>query len=128
MIKINIPVITEHGFNLIIQDIIQMAKDTDASSFTLPSNPADRKKIRDIFYEMAGITQTIKDRREDLKSYVEVLSNDYQMPKKLIPKIAKIVFEHNFDDISEEHSAIELIYEGIMGAGATDSDDESEED
>jgi hypothetical protein len=105
-----------------------MAKDSEISGFTLPSNPADRKKIRDIFFEMAGVQQAIKDRREDYKGYVEVLTETYQIPKKLISKVAKIVFDHNYEDVSEEHAGVELIYEGIMEspndtAHAADSDE-----
>jgi len=106
-----------------------MARD-DLATFSLPSNPADRKKIRDIFYEMAGLTQIIKDKKEDYKSYVEVLSNEYSIPKKLITKVAKIVYDHNYDDINEEHSAIELLYEGIMETNVKSdaSEDDEEED
>lgn len=99
----------------------------DVISFSLPSNPADRKKIRDIFYEMAGLKQTIKDRQEDYKAYIDTLHNDYQIPKKLIAKVAKIVYDHNFDEISEEHSATEMLYEGIMVTTTTPSSNDSEE-
>jgi hypothetical protein len=109
-----------------------MAKDKDAdlANFTLPSDPKERKKIRDILYEMSGITQAIKDRREDLKSYAEVLNTTYNIPKKVIPKVAKIVFDHNFEDVASEHSAIELLYEGIMEtnnpSGQVDKDEQEE--
>ena len=103
------------------------------TDFTLPSNPADRTKIKNIFYEMAGLKQTIKDRQEDYKSYIEVLQHDYNIPKKLIAKVAKIVQDHNYDEVNEEHSAIEMLYEGIMESNSTLSsddeiDDESDED
>lgn len=106
---------------------------TDSTTFTLPSNPADKKKIRDIFYEMAGLKQTIKDRQEDYKSYIEALQNDFGIPKKLIAKVAKIVYDHNFDEISEENSAIEYLYEGVMinsttSKSVTDQDDELDSD
>lgn len=105
-----------------------MAK-ADLANFTLPSNPVDRKKIRDIFYEMSGINQFIKDKREDLKSYVEVLQNDYGIPKKVISKVAKIIEEHNYEDFSEEASAVESIYEVIMlNKDASDSSDDDEQD
>lgn len=107
-----------------------MAK-TDLANFTLPSNPVDRKKIRDIFYEMSGINQFIKDKREDLKSYVEVLQNDYGIPKKVISKVAKIIEDQNYDDFSEEASAVETIYEVIMLNNTTSNDtasDDSDDD
>ena len=98
-----------------------MAKTEDLTSFTLPSDPKEKKKIRDIFYEMSGVQQKIKDAREDLKSYAEVLNKDYGIPKKIIPKIAKIVSEHNFEDVSAEHTAIEDTYEGIMSNSSDDT-------
>ena len=109
-----------------------MAKNNDSVQFTLPSNPADKKKIRDALYEMAGIKQMIKDQREAYKGLVESLENDYQIPKKLIAKVAKIVEDHNFDTISEEHSAIEYLYEGVMTthtapAKQDDADTDSED-
>lgn len=104
-----------------------MAKADDLMSFTLPSDPKEKKKIRDIFYEMSGVQQKIKDSREDLKGYVEVLNKDYGIPKKIIPKIAKIVSEHNFEDVSAEHSAIEDTYESIMNTN-NDSTSQPEDD
>lgn len=99
----------------------------DNVQFTLPSNPADKKKIRDALYEMAGIKQAIKDQREAYKGLVESLENDYQIPKKLIAKVAKIVEDHNFDAISEEHSAIEYLYEGVMTAHTSTKKDVKDE-
>lgn len=96
-------------------------KDSDIDSFTLPSNPADRKKIRDAFYEISGAHQFIKDKREYIKDVVVMLHETYGMPKKLIPKIAKIVFEHNYAEVAEENSTLELIFESILES----SDDSS---
>jgi hypothetical protein len=89
--------------------------------FTLPSDPKEKKKIRDIFYEMSGVQQEIKDAREVLKGFVTALNSDYGIPKKIIPKIAKIVSDHNFEDVSAEHTAIEDTYEAIMVSNNNDT-------
>jgi hypothetical protein len=128
------PAIIELG---LIQENKTMARqkktakpEDDLASFTLPSDEKERKKIRDIFYEMAGIQQLIKDRKEDLKGYIEALNGTYGIPKKIIPQVAKIVFDHNYDEVSEKNAAIELCYEGIMQSRDTsaqaDVDDEAE--
>jgi hypothetical protein len=103
-------------------------QDADLLSYSPPSDPKQRKEIRDIFYEMSGIQQMIKDRKDDLKGYVDTLTEKYNMPKKLIPKIAKIIEKHNFEEVAEEHSAIESTYEAIMANTTPAQSGEDDED
>ncbi len=100
----------------------------DDSSFSLPSDPAIRKKIRDVFYEIAGAKQFIQDKNEYIKDCVAVLHEEHHIPKKLIGKIAKIVFDHNYDEITEEHSMIETIYDGVMDINGITTSSNSDED
>lgn len=101
-----------------------------STGFSLPSNPAELRKIRNIFFEMSGLKQTIKDRQQDYKDFVETLSTEYDIPKKLIPKVAKIFAEHNYEDYIAEVDGVQQICEGLgLGSedGASDTDSEDDE-
>lgn len=89
-----------------------MAKET--LDVVLPSNPDDRRKIRDAIYEISGVMQQIKDKRSFINDVKKDLKEKYGLPPKITTKMAKIVNEHNYQDVMAEVSALEVAYESLF--------------
>lgn len=94
--------------------------------FILPSNPADRKKIRDAIYEMSGVTQEIKDKRSYITDTKKMLKDEFGLPPKIASKMVKTVCEHNFKDVVAETEAFTETYEILFESVITNSDDAEE--
>lgn len=95
--------------------------------FTLPSNPADRRKIKDAIYEISGQMQEIKDKRSYISDTKKMLKEEFGLPPKIATKMAKTVFEHNFQDVIAESETFEEVYGGLFETNndtATSSNDE----
>lgn len=92
-----------------------MAK--EAVDFTLPSDPAARKKIKDAIYEMSGVQQQIKDKRSYITDTKKMLKEEFGLPPKIASKMVKTVSEHNFSDVVAESEAFTSTYELLFESG-----------
>lgn len=91
-----------------------MTKKDSNIDFTLPSNEADRTKIRKMLQELSGQLQMIDDRKAAAKDIVDALYQQYKIPKKIISKLAKTIHNDDYDDVSHETSLFETVYEVII--------------
>lgn len=94
---------------------------TDANEYVLPSDPKERKKIRDAVYQMSGALQFIADKREFMKDVAKGLKEEFNIPPKVANKMARTVFKHNYQEVLQESSAFELYFENVIGSGDTTS-------
>ena len=85
--------------------------------YTLPSDPKDRKKIKDAIYEMSGVLQQMDDKRSFMKDIAKGLKEEYGLPPKVSAKMAKTVFKHNYKDVLAESSTFEVVYENLFETG-----------
>lgn len=97
-----------------------MAK--EAVDWTPPSDPAQRKKIKDAIYEMSGVTQEIKDKRSYISDTKKMLKEEFGLPPKIATKMAKTVFDHNFEEVVAESEAFITSHELLFESGSADSD------
>lgn len=88
--------------------------DTAADDFTMPSNPADRKKIKDALYEMSGALQFIDDKRVYMKETAAILEENYALPKKVAMKMARTIFKDNYSDVSAESDQFTTAFETLF--------------
>lgn len=97
---------------------------TDAQSFTMPSDPATRKKIKDTLHEMAGILQSVKDKNDSKKDLAASLEADYQIPKNISAKMARVLFKNNYSDVEAEADQFTTAFETLFkpNSGTPDSD------
>ena len=84
------------------------------SSYVLPSNPEDRKKIKALLQEISAQYQMIDDRRAAIKDVIDALHADFKIPKKISAKLAKTLYNHNYDKVSEETELFKLFYEEVI--------------
>lgn len=102
---------------------------TEQQDFTMPSNPADRKKIKDMLHEMQGALQFIDDKRAFMKDAAESLQEQFQIPKKISMKMARTLHKNNYTDVSSETDQFTTLFEVLFqGAALPSAADDSDED
>lgn len=100
---------------------------SDNQEFTMPSNPADRKKIKDMLHEMAGALQFIDDKRAFMKDVADTIQEQYQVPKKISMKMARTLHKNNYTDVSSETDQFTTLFEVLFQGKVIDSDVESDD-
>lgn len=78
------------------------------------SNPADRKKIKDALQEISDSMTRIQAERDLIKDIVKDVSDNYQLPKKHINKMARIFHKQNFQITQQEQDELESLYITIV--------------
>jgi hypothetical protein len=86
----------------------------EALDFTLPSNPADRKKIKEAVYEIVSAMQEAKDKRSFISDTKKLMKEEFGIPPKILSKMAKTYSEANFQDVLAESETFELTYENLF--------------
>ena len=77
------------------------------------SSPADRKKILDAMREISNSMTRISAERDLIKETVKDLSDNFQVPKKTVSKIAKTYHKQNFSQAVAENEEFEELYEKV---------------
>lgn len=90
------------------------SNDAIDSSYVLPSNPEDRKKIKALLQEISAQLQMIDDRKEAIKGVIDALHADFKIPKKISSKLARTLYKHDYDKVKEESDLIALFYEELV--------------
>lgn len=104
------------------------------NEYVLPSNPKDRKAIKDGIEEIVVQLLHKASADDQIKAIVERLKEELEVPPKIAKKMATTAFKdrergNEFEKQSIEHSAYEIAYETLFRADDADSsDDESDED
>jgi hypothetical protein len=89
------------------------------AEFVLPTNPKDLQSIRDAIYEIEGHLSFIDDKKALIKAIHEMLSENYQMPKKLVNDMVKAHRNDKYDEFVEQNQQFESAYDKIMTIDAT---------
>ena len=88
-----------------------------AGGLILPSNPEDRQKIKVAIKEISNSKTRIEAENDNIKAIVAVLSDEQQIPKPAINKIAAWYHKQSLgEDVSKLEDAQDL-YETVFGAG-----------
>lgn len=69
-----------------------------ATGFVMPSSPADRKAIMDCMEEVSNSKTRIEAERELIKEAINDLSKKYDIPKRLLNRLAKVVHKRNYHE------------------------------
>ena len=78
------------------------------------SNAADRKKILDALTEISNSMTRISAERDFIKDAVADVSDKFQIPKKIVAKMARVYHKQSFNTESEENSEFESLYEEVV--------------
>lgn len=80
------------------------------------SSPADRDKIRKMLAEISGSFTRIEAERDLIRETIKEMSDQFQLPKKTLNKMAKVYHKQNFNQEVAEHEEFESLYEEITQA------------
>lgn len=102
------------------------------NEYVLPSNPKDRKAIKDGIEEIKVQLITIKSANEHIKAIQERLKEELELPPKVAKKMATISLKddekgNEFEKQSIEHESFEIAYQTLFREGDSVEDD-SEQD
>ncbi len=85
------------------------------SNIILPSNPADRKKIMDAMSEISNAYTRIDSEKEYVKDALDTLSKTYNLPKRVLSKLSKVMHKGNFEEEAGNFEDFSDLYETLVG-------------
>jgi hypothetical protein len=78
------------------------------------SNPEDRKNIKLVLDEISNSMVRIAGEREYIKEAISDMSEKYEIPKKILNKMARIYHKQNFTEMVDENDELEALYENVV--------------
>lgn len=91
------------------------------------NNAEERKKFKTMLAVLTTHMHDIDVHRESIKETVECMAADYGLDKKVINKLAKTMYKHNYGSLQEENNHFAMLYETIVeGKLRDDSTDASD--
>lgn len=84
------------------------------SSNTIPSGQSERIEFKTIVVEMTKYLQQIDSIKEDLKLAAAAAEEKFSIKKKLISKLARTMYKHNYADLQQENEDFSTLYETLI--------------
>ena len=78
------------------------------------TNPADKKKIKDALFEISNCMTRIAAEKELIKDIVNDLSENFELPKKQVNKIAKVYHKSNYSQQVADSDEFQTMYESLF--------------
>lgn len=88
---------------------------SDTNTMMLPSNPEDRKKVRDAINEIVKSLTRIASEQDLIKETKGMLKEEYSMSPKIVGKAARMVFDQNRTKAEREQDDAGTLYELATG-------------
>jgi len=82
---------------------------------TTISNPTDQVKIKKMLSEISDSFTRIEAERDLIKETIEALSDDFDIEKKILRKMARIFHKQNYSTVEAEQEELALLYESVVG-------------
>jgi hypothetical protein len=80
----------------------------------IPSNPADQKKIKDAVKEAADSLLRIDSEKEQIKTIVDLICEEHELPKSFVSRMIKTYHRSEFDKKVQEDDDFRALYETII--------------
>ena len=77
------------------------------------SSPEDKKKILAAVREISNSLTRIEAERDLIKDIVKDVSDNYQIPRKTVKKIATTYHKQNMTQVEQEHEEFVELYEDV---------------
>lgn len=87
---------------------------TTEQPLIIPSNPADRQKLKGVVEEVARCLQRMDDERSAMKDILEAAKDDLGIPPKFTRKLARTYYKQNFKETQTENEDFETLYESVI--------------
>ena len=88
----------------------------------IPSNPADREKIRRVMRTVSESMTRIEAEKDLIKDEIAALAEEFEIPKKFLNRMARTYHRQNFKDVVDEQEDFEKLYETIVELNAKESE------
>lgn len=77
------------------------------------SSPDDKKKIFAAIREVSNSLTRIEAERDLIKDIVKDVSDNYQIPRKTVKKIATTYHKQNMTQVEQEHEEFVELYDDV---------------
>jgi hypothetical protein len=77
------------------------------------TSPVDKKKILDAVREISNSMTRIEAERDLIKETVKEVSDSFQIPRKVVNKIAKTYHKQNLTQEVQEHEEFVELYDSV---------------
>jgi hypothetical protein len=78
------------------------------------SSPADRVKIKKMLGEVSNSMARIEGERDLIRETIKEMSQEFNLSKRQLNRMAKVYHKQNFLREKEEHSEFEDLYTSIL--------------
>lgn len=78
------------------------------------SNPADRLKIKKMLAEISNSMTRIDAEKDLIRETIKEMSDQFQLPKRTLTKMAKVYHKQNFQQEVQSHEEFESLYESVV--------------
>lgn len=96
-------------------------------SVVIPSSTEDRKRLKIMLEETMACMQKIDMERENIKEIATEIKRLFEIKPSHTKKLAKTLYKRNFQDVQEDNSDFEALYETITGSlGRTETTENNE--
>ena len=88
-------------------------EDYKMTNIIIPSSVEDRKRIKSAMEEISNSYVRVEAERDFVKEAINSLSEEVDVPKNILRKMAKIYHKQNMADVVSELEDIEALMEAI---------------
>ena len=85
-----------------------------SSNIVVPSNDKDRQKLKAMLVEMTNSYAKVDAERDACKEIAAEAVRQFDIPKKIINKLARTMYTRNYADLQQENDDFELLYETLV--------------
>jgi hypothetical protein len=100
----------------------KFAKKEKESKGNVLADPEVRKKFKSALATITHYFQQADDAKEGAKESVADIAVEYGVDKKLVRKLATVMYKHNYGDLQEENHHFEILYETVIEGKLRDAD------
>ena len=106
---------------------MQNKKQENANFLT---NPEELKKFKSVLVSVTHYLHIIDEQRDAIKENIEEAATIFSIDKRIIRKLANVMYKSNYADIQEENNHFELLYEALIASKIQNIDplDQKEEE
>lgn len=85
------------------------------TAVVIPSNPADQEKIKAILEHIATLKDAIMLKNLEIKENIVVMTETYNIPKKLATRMANTYYKDNFQTSAAVDEVFAELYSLVTG-------------
>lgn len=83
-------------------------------NMSIPSGQSERIEFKTMLVEMTKVLQQMDDLRESYKEVAAAAEEKFSIKKKLVSKLARTMYKHNYADLQQENEHFSHLYETLI--------------